>query len=205
MNFKKILPYLGAILLVITAAFGILKALSGAKDTPAWDQLATSVKQVQSAADLATTAAVGEKKYDVCVSSSVTSSVAGAVVDSLAGAQAGTCRIPDLSVDVSKCIALKAPAASPEVAPVAPSPVASEVMSVTVKDFGPMVDLALGPVLTIVQGAVASSDASPAVKAWSAGVTAWLASGKESLVAFVADPKEGKLSFKGVAIEGCSP
>lgn len=238
MNIKKLLPYIGAILLGIAAIVGIVKAMSNHTDTPdSWGQLATSVKQVQVAADLATTASVASKDFEVCVATTATSALAGGVADSLVGVQAGTCRIPDVSVDVSKCLALKATPVAPEApvvpaveaapaVPVAPvveaAPAAAPVEPVAVvspvevapaapaaldavKDIGPIVDVAVGPLVALLQGALAQSDASPQVKAWATGTIAWLQSGQPSIVALIQNPGEGKLSFKGVDIEGCKP
>lgn len=242
MNIKKLLPYVGALLLAVAAIIGLVKALGDHTDTPdSWGDLASSVAQVKVAADAGTAASVASKDFEVCVATSATSALAGGVADSLNGVKDGVCHIPDVSLDVSACLALKAVEATPvvEPAPVEPAPEVVETPAVEpapeavaadpaesveavvppvtepVAEAAPVaapaspvaavVEGAVAPLLAVAQGALAKSDASPEVKAWATAVVAWLQSGVPSVVALIENPGEGKLSFKGVDVEGCKP
>lgn len=72
-------------------------------------------------------------------------------------------------------------------------------------DVPAAVELAIGPVVVLVKGALEQSDASPVVKAWATGVLTWIDSGRPSIIALVENPSTGKLVFTGVDIAGCTP
>ena len=243
MDIKKFLPYIGAFLAAVLAVAALVTALSGHSDTPeSWDALTSSVKQVGTAADLTATTAVTNKDEKVCIVAKTVSGLAGGVADSVGAVKLGTCRIPDVSVDVSACltpaavtVTAEAPVAADatatpapettEAAPVAvattlPAPEAAPAADATAPatetteaapvatvsaDTAALVDSTVSPLVVLIQGVVSKSDATPTSKAWATGVLAWIDSGRPSIVALVENPAEGKLSFKGVDIEGCTP
>lgn len=232
MNIKKYLPYLGALVAALLAILALVTALKGHSDTPeSWDTLAASVQQAGSAADLTSATAITNKDKVVCIVSKSASGLAGGVAESVTAVKGGTCRIPDVNVDVSACLwdvaapaVLPIPAsegdAAPAIVPAAEvvvtapvetvvAPVAETVVvapaAVIGTDVPAAVELAIGPLVAIVQSTVAKSDASATTKAWATGVLAWLDSGRPSIIALVENPAEGKLAFKGVDIAGCTP
>lgn len=224
-DFKKFLPYLGAFVAFTLALIAVVGSLKAPKTTPeSWDSLSASVKQVGAAADLTSATAITSKDKTVCIVSKSASGLAGGVAESVTAVKGSTCRIPDVNVDVSACLETPVVVAAPseipvvEVVVVAPSetpvvemvveePAPGEVLETPVAgiDVPAAVELAIGPLVAIVQGTLAKSDVSPVVKAWGTGVLAWLDSGRPSIIALVENPAEGKLSFKGVDITGCTP
>ena len=230
MDIKKFLPYIGAFLAAVLAVAALVTALSGHSDTPeSWDALTSSVKQVGTAADLTATTAVTNKDEKVCIVAKTVSGLAGGVADSVGAVKLGTCRIPDVSVDVSSCltpapavtVTAEAPVAAdatatpaPETTEAAPAADATTPTTETTEaapvatvsaDTAALVDSTVSPLVVLIQGVVSKSDATPTSKAWATGVLAWIDSGRPSIVALVENPAEGKLSFKGVDIEGCTP
>lgn len=214
MSIKKSLSYVAALVAALVAIFAIVRSISDHKDTPeSWDALSASVEQVGAAADLTADTAITNKDKEVCIVSKSVSSLAGGVAESAASAKDGTCRIPDVNINITACLWDAAPAAPVVLsAPVSEgdaveAPVVAEAPAAPVlsTDVPAAVELALDPLMVAVQGALAKSDASPVVKAWGAGVLTWLDSGRPSIIALVENPAEGKLSFKGVDIEGCTP
>lgn len=222
MNIKKVAPYAGAILAIILAIVGLMSALHSSDGSAAsWDSLITSTGQLEAASKLTEATSIQNKDYTVCIVSKSTTGIVHGVGQSLASAKAGTCHIPDVDVDVSACVAFK-PAVAPVTAPVADAstvvpavetatPVATTpvvaapvVVAAPSMDVNAIVTTAVGPITILVQGTMAKADVDPKVKAWGTGVLAWITSGIPSIVALVADPKDGKLSFKGQDIEGCT-
>lgn len=246
MNIKKYLPYLGALVAAILALLALMSALKGHTDTPAsWDALSASVKQVGSAADLTSATAITNKDKAICIVSKSASGLAGGVAESVTAVKSGTCRIPDVNVDVTACLwdapvapavlpvpasegdaavtavvvvdptvvaapavdaVVTAPAAPADETVVAPATAAvATPAAVTGTDVPAAVELAVGPLVALVQSTISASDVSPTTKAWGTGVLAWIDSGRPSIIALVENPAEGKLSFKGVDIAGCTP
>lgn len=145
MDIKKVAPYAGAILALVLAIVGLMSALHSSDGSAAsWDSIIASTGQMEAASKLTEVTAVQNKDYKVCIVSKSTTGLIHGVSESLSSAKAGTCRIPDVSVDVTDCIALKpvpvAPpvAVAPVVAPAAP-PVAPVVAPVSAPAATPVV------------------------------------------------------------------
>lgn len=211
--------YIPAILTAVVAIVGIIFAatkFNGSDES--WDAVITSVGDLETATGQAEATAVEGKDYAACVSAKASKALVGSVKEGLASAKDGTCRIPSADVDVSECLAFEhtvvvaAPAASDTDVKATPAASDSDVKTTpavegTVASAGvtvpPAVELAVGPVLALVKGLVANSDAPANAKAWSKGAITWLESGQADIIKLIENPGEGKLSFKGQDIEGC--
>lgn len=97
------------------------------------------------------------------------------------------------------------PAEAPVAAPVAAVEVAPAAPAVVAPDTKALVKAATAPVVVLAQGLVTKADADPNTKAWAVGVISWLDSGIPSVVALVEAPTDGKVTFEGQDIAGCTP
>lgn len=239
MNIKKFAPYIGAAVVAIVAIVAVISAVGSFDGTPAaWDQLSVSVGQVESASKVTEDTAVQNKDYTACVVSKSATGLIHGVGESILAAKEGKCRIPDVSVDASACVAFKpvaevaappaevpavipVPVVVPVAAPVTPAlaetpvaapvtpvevaPVAPAVVAPVAPDMQALVKAATAPVVVLAQGLVTKVDADPNTKAWAAGVISWLDSGVPSVVALIEAPTNGKVTFVGQDIAGCTP
>jgi hypothetical protein len=199
--------YIPAILAAVVAIVGIIVAatqFTGSDES--WDAVITSVGGLETATGQVEATAVEAKDYAGCVAAKSSKALVGSVKEGLASAKDGTCRIPAAEVDVAECLAFEhtvvvaAPAASDTDTKAAP--VEGTVASAGV-EVPAAVELAVGPVLALVKGIVANSDAPANAKAWSVGALAWLESGQADIIKLIENPGEGKLSFVGQDIAGC--
>jgi hypothetical protein len=217
--FKKILPYLGAVILAVLAFAGLVTTLSGPKDSPEyWTSIEASFVQIATASDMAANTAVTNEDYVPCVTAKSSSALATGLAASAGLAGTGICSMPAVDLDITACFwDAEAPVvaegeAAPVVAEAAPvvaegeaapaAPVVSRVAAGT--NVPEAVELAVGPLVAIVKSVIENSDASANAKAWGTGVLTWLDSGRASIIALIENPGTGVVTFDAVAIEGCS-
>lgn len=221
--------YLPALIVAMVAVFGLVTALISFSGTKAdYTALSAQFETLGLAASQATKTSITEKDYSVCIASSSAEGVIKATAQSLKSVGTGTCRLPDVEVDLAPCIALKPVPVVPtetvtEVAstPEAPAEVATETVPaepvappvvVEIPPAAPApeatvaseaVEAAIGPVIALVKTLSAQIE-DPKLQGWATGVLTWLDSGRATIAALIVDPSSGKLSLKGVDIEGCT-
>lgn len=176
--------YVPAIIAAVIALIGvIIIATRAPKSDDPWAEISTAIGGLEAPGVAAQTVAVSDKDFAACVGTTVGVSVVRALVDATDG---DVCRLPDVEVDVTSCLAFADPKATGEST--------SEALRTSIS-------AAYLPIVTTA-GTLAQTVKDEEARAWLTAVSGWLAT--ETIPALIDDPSTGRLILTGQDVAGCN-